>query len=440
MQEPDISQQAKQLYEEKDYAGAGALYHQLWDQRGDAYSGSRYAHCLRKAGHPEAALKVARQVAQVHPDDVYVHREIVWALYDAEFKPARERDDLGAMVQAGQQILELTDEKLPTRLVTFPVISLAKDKSRWRLVSEWCDQLNSDQLSTEPREIGGRRVISEREQWYFAKVKSLMKLERWSEARELGLEAKQAFPRKRDFARWAALALAGEGDVTEAIAELEALAEYGRPEWYLWHNLSELEFQAGRVEDAFRTACRAALARGEDKAKVGLYAFVGQVALELKLFEVAAQHVALTRLVRDREGWSIPSDLVQLEADIQSSSEDAGQAIPDTSEDISALKTACRKIWEEIVPPDLRPQPRQKRRKRPSRPGVDADQTFQTGRIKTYLDDRGFGFITPDVGGDDIFFHISNTVEMEQPEQDMVVEYQVTETPKGLNAVNVRLA
>ena len=76
-----------------------------------------YAYCLRKTGHADEALAVAQAVAEKYPDDIYVRREIVWALYDAEFKPAKERNDLDALVRAGQQIVDMTDEELPMRLV-----------------------------------------------------------------------------------------------------------------------------------------------------------------------------------------------------------------------------------------------------------------------------------------------------------------------------------
>jgi CspA family cold shock protein len=308
---------------------------------------------------------------------------------------------------------------------------------RWDVVSAWCDRLDPEQLSAERREMGGRRVISELEQWYFAKVKALVKLERWKEARKRAMEASQAFPRNRHFARWGALALAGLGQTREAVGEVEALVQRGRPEWYLLKDLAGLWLADEQPDKAYVTACRAALAPGEDKAKVGLYLLIGEIALALEQTDVAARHVHLSRRIRDHEGWSVPREVAQLEADIRSASEETGGAPLDLTADISALKARCQQTWQEVVPAESTPEPKQKRRKRPSRPVVDADQPFQTGRVKTYLEDRGFGFIIPDDGGDDIFFHITNVVDMAEPEAGMDVKYQITETPKGFSALNV---
>lgn len=63
---------------------------------------------------------------------------------------------------------------------------------------------------------------------------------------------------------------------------------------------------------------------------------------------------------------------------------------------------------------------------------------MQEGTVKFFNDTKGFGFITPNNGGADIFVHttglVSNIREKDQ------VTYDVEEGRKGLNAVNVRVA
>ncbi|MGJ8731524.1 cold-shock protein [Cellulophaga fucicola] len=59
------------------------------------------------------------------------------------------------------------------------------------------------------------------------------------------------------------------------------------------------------------------------------------------------------------------------------------------------------------------------------------------GTVKFFNDEKGFGFITEEGSGNDIFVHISGLVD-EIREGDEV-EYDVTEGKKGLNAANVRV-
>jgi CspA family cold shock protein len=63
---------------------------------------------------------------------------------------------------------------------------------------------------------------------------------------------------------------------------------------------------------------------------------------------------------------------------------------------------------------------------------------MQEGTVKFFNESKGFGFITPNNGTEDIFVHITG-LQSEIRETDNVV-YEVQQGKKGLNAVNVRLA
>jgi len=62
---------------------------------------------------------------------------------------------------------------------------------------------------------------------------------------------------------------------------------------------------------------------------------------------------------------------------------------------------------------------------------------MSNGTVKFFNNTKGFGFITPEEGGKDIFIHQSGLID-EITEGDQV-SFDVEESPKGLNAVNVKV-
>jgi cold shock protein len=59
-----------------------------------------------------------------------------------------------------------------------------------------------------------------------------------------------------------------------------------------------------------------------------------------------------------------------------------------------------------------------------------------TGVIKFFNESKGFGFIKPDEGGEDVFVHVSALTD--QVRENDPVEYNVERGKKGLNAVDVK--
>ena len=61
-----------------------------------------------------------------------------------------------------------------------------------------------------------------------------------------------------------------------------------------------------------------------------------------------------------------------------------------------------------------------------------------TGTVKFFNDSKGFGFITNQETGKDIFVHVSNLNGLEIKDGDQV-EYEEAEGRKGMVAVNVSI-
>jgi CspA family cold shock protein len=66
--------------------------------------------------------------------------------------------------------------------------------------------------------------------------------------------------------------------------------------------------------------------------------------------------------------------------------------------------------------------------------------TSQTGTVKWFNESKGYGFITPDAGGKDLFAHfrdIQGTDQYKTLAENARVQFVVTEGAKGPQATNI---
>ena len=64
-----------------------------------------------------------------------------------------------------------------------------------------------------------------------------------------------------------------------------------------------------------------------------------------------------------------------------------------------------------------------------------------TGTVKWFNDTKGFGFITPDGGGDDLFAHFSEikVQGFKSLAENQKVSFDITTGTKGKQAANIQL-
>lgn len=414
--------QAETLRKSKQYAEAENTFRALWVELPNPNTGWRWIYCLRKLGDEQEAMRAASLVTETFPEDTWVQREHAWCIYAQEVKSAQAQKDVGRTTYSAQKMLDISNDELIKKQAVFAVVDTAKERGKWDIVSQWCDRLDPEQLSPEMNTFGEQKSISDRERWYYAKVKALLHIKQWSEARQLALKARESFPRKDDFPRWAAQARAAEGDVAGATEEIENLIHRGNTQWYILADLAQMKQQQGKNEEALQIACKAALAFGEDKAKVNLFALLAKLGLALEHVEFAAYHIALTKAIRSREGWPAKEDLMHLEKRLLASSADSSQILSTT--DPRQLFSACQAEWRKYV---------------------TAGRARHTGKICNLPAGKNFAFITPDTGGDNIHVflrEISRTAQTlgARVEYSLEPSFDHKKNRESFRAVDVRLA
>ena len=60
------------------------------------------------------------------------------------------------------------------------------------------------------------------------------------------------------------------------------------------------------------------------------------------------------------------------------------------------------------------------------------------GKVRRIVTDKGFGFVRPDGGNTDFFFHRSSAPDFDRLAEGSRVEFEEEQSPKGPRATDVR--
>lgn len=193
-----------------------------------------------------------------------------------------------------------------------------KPAPNWKLVNDFCNQIDPTLLSTDCSTIQVERkgrtqdmeLASDFENWYAYKTKALMKLGEWQECFDTSKEALEKidnFHYSNDvwFSRRVALSKKNLGNAEDTIEELETILKKKR-EWFIQKELAELYFEKDDLDAAFKMAIDAINNFGPLEFKVDLLYLIGKLLNKQGKSDLAFKHLSLSKLVRQDEEWKVP--------------------------------------------------------------------------------------------------------------------------------------
>jgi len=158
-------------------------------------------------------------------------------------------------------------------------------------------------------------------------------------------------------------------------------------EWYVKVELADLEIKLGHAAIAYRLCCEAAQHPQDEEFKLSLFSTLARAAIATSQLLVAAEHIALSKALRESNGWKIPQQLMQLDAEVRTAMKETGVESPVLPSDVNELSNMCQSRWRE---------------------GSSAGLTRKTGRLGRIDPTKSFSFIISDDRSGKIFVRMKN--------------------------------
>ena len=229
-----------------------------------------------------------------------------------------------------------------------------KPSPNWKLVNDFCNHFEPEQLSKDCSTIQVERkgqlremeLASDMENWYAYKTNALLKLGEWRECLELSKKALKEFNNfhySNDvwFSRRIALSKRNLGNTEETIAELEAILRR-KKEWFIQKELADLYFEKSNLDQALKFSIDAINNFGPLEFKIDLLYLMGKIYQQKGESIMALKHFSLSKSIRQNEGWKIPQ---KLSDELQKYDNASKQEI-----DLHNLESELKKYWKSLPP------------------------------------------------------------------------------------------
>ena len=127
--------------------------------------------------------------------------QFCWLQYDFIIDKNKKSGNWEKVLKASEDVLDMIDDynDLLFKLALFSAIDAAKNLKDNQKLLELTDIIGPEKLSAEPENYKGKKIMSYRERWFFARLNALFDSQLYEECRELSLEAIKQFPRRIEF-------------------------------------------------------------------------------------------------------------------------------------------------------------------------------------------------------------------------------------------------
>ena len=338
MNPKDLAIKANSLRKDHKYEEALEYYKQSWEILKDAYTGAGLLHCFRKLENFEQANSFAKSLINLFPTIDWVKNEVAWTLVSGPFKQVNSFND--ALIVA-EIVEKITSNFIILKQVAFKLSKLANNQENYEIVIDWLKKVNPIDLSKDF--IKGTKW-SDKSQWNYNYYKTLLNIGRYEEIISNIDESINEFPKiKEFFLNLKAKSFKESEKYEESVKIYEELLKY-KNDWWFYKDYADLLLKMNLKDTALKMLYRAAILNKSKKIMVKNYQRIGDLCIELGKDKEALYHFILSKLIREKEGWTVSEDIT---SSIQKFSNSYSDIYEINS--INTIFSLCQKLWETVV-------------------------------------------------------------------------------------------